>query len=475
MRNQWCRTIAVATVIAAVLLVAGNSIARPAEKESPDWREQHAYTLGTQAYIYCYPWVYLSQIKYQWVVVKPEHPELTPNMSINQWWHARNIMTDGYRDGGAPNNDTLYSASWLDVGKEPIILSHGEMGDRYFTFEIAQFNSDNFAYVGTRTTGSKAGHWAIVGPNWKGTLPKGVKKLPTSPTESVLVLGRTAVRGAKDVKAANKAQDSYKLTPLSHWGKPDAVVNENRNIAKPFDKKTDPLADWKTINRAMQKDAPIAQHRLLTDMFKKIGIGPGIDIDALDEPTKRGLARAAKDGFKMLQDILATGAGVPKVNGWSFPPNTMGRAMINNDFNTLAIQCMGGIVSNDPKEAVYINTHADVDGKTLNGANQYTIRFEAGQLPMVKYFWSLTMYDLTNNLVKNPIDRWAVGSLGGGYKLADDGSLTLYIQKSSPGKDKESNWLPTPEGEFWVVFRTYGPSKEIVDQTWKMPPLQRTE
>jgi len=377
-------------MIAAVLLVAGNPIASSAEKDSPDWREKHAYTLGMQAYVFSFPWVYLSKIKYQWVVVKPRNPALTPNAPLNHFWHARNIMTSDYRDGGAPNNDTLYSIVWLDVGKEPMILSHGDMGDRYFSFQIAAMTSDNFAYVGKRTTGSKAGHWAITGPNWKGTLPKGVQKLPPSPTESVLVIGRTAVKGARDVAATNKAQDQYKLTPLSLWGKANAKVPASRDIPKPYDPKSDPLADWKTINRAMKKDPPLKQHAVLLDMFKGIGVGPGIDVEKMDDATKRGLARAAKDGLTMLQSILATGAGVPKVNGWSFPPKTMGRAMINNDFNTLAIQCLGGIISHDPEENVYINTHSDASGQTLNGKSKYTLHFAPGELPKVNEFWSST-------------------------------------------------------------------------------------
>lgn len=453
-----------------------NEPANSADKKDPlSWKEDYAYSLGVQAYIFSYPWVYLSQIKHSWVAVKPKNPELTPNMPLNHWWHARNIITDSYRDGGAPNNDTLYSSTWLEVDKEPFILSHGDMGDRYFTFEIASMTSDNFAYVGTRTTGSKAGHFAITGRNWKGKLPEGVKRLPPSPTDSVLIFGRTAFKGAKDVKAANGAQDTYKLTPLSLWGKNGSKVTKSRKADKPFDPKKDPLADWKTINRAMKKNPPLRQHAVLTSMFKKIGIGPGLDVEQMDDATKRGLSRAAKDGLEMLKSMLATGLGIPKVNGWSFPPKTMGRAVINNDFNTLAIQNLGGIISNDPEEAVYINTHSDAGGETLNGANKYVLKFAPGKLPDVKYFWSLTMYDLTNNLVKNPINKWAIGSLSGGYKKADDKSLTLYVQNKSPGKDKESNWLPAPEGEFWVVFRTYGPSKEIVDQTWKMPPLEKVK
>lgn len=461
------------TTLLLSFLLLFSGISYSAEEAASDWKEEYAYTLGMQAYIFGYPWVFLPKLRYKWVAVPAENPELTPNMPINHFWHSRNITTPDYRDGGAPNNDTLYSDTWLDVSKEPIILSHGEMGERYFTFEIASMTSDNFAYVGKRTTGSKAGAFAIVGPNWKGTLPKGVKVLEPSPTNSVLIIGRTAVNGAEDIQATNLAQDSYKLTPLSQWGSSKAVIPENRNVFKPFDTKNDPLADWKTMNQAMTENPPLQQHAVLLDMFKNIGVGPGMDVRKTDAATQKGLARAAKDGFKMLQNILASGAGAPKINGWSYPPNTMGRAGIKNDFNTLAMQCMGGIIANDPEEGVYINTHSDFDGEALNGRNNYQIRFESGELPSVNEFWSLTMYDLTNNLVKNPIDRWAIGSLSGGYQKAKDGSLTLYLQKDSPGKDKLSNWLPTPEGEFWVVFRTYGPSEEIVNQTWKMPGLKK--
>lgn len=151
----------------------------------------------------------------------------------------------------------------------------------------------------------------------------------------------------------------------------------------------------------------------------------------------------------------------------------MGRAMIKNDFITLAIRCMGGIISNDPGEPICFNSHADADGRTFDGANRYTLRYESGELSDLKYFRSLTMYDPINNLVPDPIDRWAVESMAGGHNKPADGSLTLDIQKDSPGKDKESDWLPPPHGGFRVVFRTDGPSQKIMDQTWKLPPLER--
>ncbi len=257
------------------------------------------------------------------------------------------------------------------------------------------------------------------------------------------------------------------------FGKKNAKLPPaDHNVWKPFDKKTDPLADWKTINKEMTANPPLAQYAALVEQFKTIGIGPGQDVTKMDEATQKGLARAAKDGFQLLQRIGHQGAGGKDVNGFFYPPKTMGSAGYLGDLTTrAAVQCMEGIISNDPDEAVYINTHTDPDGNKLSGANKYTLKFASGKLPDVKEFWSMTMYDLTNNLVKNPIDRYAIGSLSGGFEKARDGSLTLYIQNESPGKDKESNWLPAPKGDFWVVMRAYGPGKGIIEQTWEMPGL----
>ena len=462
-----------AVIGSAILLGLGPAKAQEQAKLD-QWKEDQAYTLGVEAYIFSFPWLYFTKLRFAWMVMPPKNPA-APRMAYNQWRHNRDLVTSDYRDGGAPNNDNLYSVAWLDVSKEPVILSHGDIADRFFTFQIASFTSDNFAYVGLRTTGPKAGHFAITGPNWKGTLPAGVTRLEPSPTNHVLIFGRTALKGAADLPAARKVQDSYTLTPLSQWGQAEVVVPEDRNVPPPFDPRTDPLADWRTINRAMAEDPPLAQHAVLLDLFKTIGVGPGLNVDALDEATKRGLARAAKDGMTRMEAMLATEGGLPKVNGWSVPPPTMGRAMINNDFNTLALQCLGGIISHDPAEAIYIATHTDMDGLPLMGANAYKLHFAPGALPDVAYFWSLTMYDLTNNLVKNPIDRWAIGSLAKEYKLDKDGGLTLYIQHSSPGKGKEANWLPAPEGEFWLVFRTYGPGPALIEGSWHMPALERVK
>lgn len=392
---------------------------------------------------------------------------------MNHFYNVRNLATPAYRDGGSPNNDTLYSIAWVDVSKEPLILSHPDMGDRYFTFELAGIDSDNFAYVGTRATGGKAGSFALVGPDWKGRLPDGVTALPQSRSNSILILGRTLVDGPADLPAVRKLQDQYTLIPLSLWGKKDAVLPVNRDVWEPFNLKTDPLAQWKTMNRAMTENPPQARLAKLTEFFGKVGIGPGQDIEKLDASTKRGLARAAVDGRALLNEVIRSGDLGKRVNGWNIPPSQMGRAGLSDDFLLRAsLQCLGGIISNDPAEAIYFNTTIDANGKAFEGGKRYIMRFAPGQLPDVEAFWSITMYDPTYNLVDNPINRYAIGNRTPDLKKDADGGLTLFIQRDSPGKDKESNWLPsTKTGSFLVIMRTYMPGPEIVKQKWAPPAV----
>ena len=465
------------------------SVAAPTLGGPGDWREEYAHTLGVQAAVFAYPWLYFAHLRYEWMAKEKPAGYKGIDMPLNQFYHFRNTVDASYRAGGSPNNDTLYSILFLDVGKEPVILSHPNMGDRYFTFGISSMTSDNFAYVGKRTTGGKAGNYLIAGPDWKGKLPDGVQ-MPAqangtkmmgisaiSPTRGVFILGRTSVQGKEDAKTVNKLQDQYTLTPLSQWGKKKVKMPTTRNIWKPYDPKTDPLAPWKTINRMLTEHPPLAQNKVVVDMFKDIGIGPGLDVEKVDDTIKRGLIRAIKTAGPMIK-AAGQSAGFGKmINGWSISPNTMGSAGYSGDFLSRgAIQSGAGIVANDPQEAVYPLTRIDASGDVLDGAKKYTMTFAPGNLPKVDAFWSLTLYDDTFNLVDNPINRYNISSQTGDYKKAKDGSLTLYVQNESPGKDKESNWLPSPKsGSFFMIFRTYIPAKEIVEQAWQIPGLVKVK
>jgi hypothetical protein len=474
--KNWAQIITYSIVFGCTLLVLGAQPVFAQEKTTKnDWREEYAYTLGVQAYVFGYPWVHLAHIRHAWVT-QPRNPEFTPYAPLNYFWHIRQLADANYRDGGSPNQDTLYSIAWVDLRKGPVILSHPDLGDRFFTFELAAMSSDNFAVVGQNTTGSKAGDYAIIGPNWKGTLPREVEGLPRSTTPSVLIFGRTLVDGKEDVKKALEVMDQYKLTPLSLWGHSDARVPENRDVFKPFDSKKDPLADWKTMNRSMAENPPEPRHATLLKQFAEIGIGPGSDVDGLDEPTKRGLARAAVAGRRILSESVDN----PKfktINGWKYPPPYMGRAGQVDDFLTRSgKQCMWGIISQDPPEATYLSTSSDEDGGKLLGSNRYTIHFSSDELPEVKAFWSLTLYDETHNFFDNPLNRYSLGDRSKQMKKDADGGLTIYIQEKRPDENVLGNWLPAPEDKpFSLTLRTYLPGKTIVDQTWAPPPVVRVK
>jgi len=367
---------------------------------------------------------------------------------------------------------------WLDLSKEPLILSHPDMGDRYFWFQLASMDSDNFGSIGKRTTGGAAGSFALLGPNWKGKLPPGVKKSFRSRTNHGFILVRTLVDDANDALVVNRLQDKFSLVPLSLWRKTGASLPASRDVWKPFDRSVDPLADWKTMNRTMTEDPPEARLAPLMAMFATVGLGPGQNVEAQDEATKRGLARAAIDGRQMLIDI--NNSSRPFIwtsrNGWDISPTTYGRAGLENDFLRRGAINYSGVISSEIEEATYYQSNTDETGAAFDGRKTYTLRFAPDGLPVISGFWSITMYNTatsqTFNLVPNPINRYSIGDRTKGVKRDLDGGLTIYIQSASPGPEKESNWLPSPPaGRFTLTFRTYMPGPEIVAQRWFPPAV----
>lgn len=441
-----------------------------------DWREEYAYTLGTQAYIYAFPLVYLSQLRYDWTNVS----DSSFYGSLNHFQHKRVLANHiNYTSGGTPNQDTLYSWGWVDLRQGPVILTHPDIGDRYFTFEIADMFSDNFAYVGKRTTGGAAAAFAIVPPGWSGQLPAGIKDSFQSPTRFALIFGRTLVKDERDVPSVTRLQDQYRMIPLALWGQTNPAVPEGRDVFEPFDPAQDPLADWRTINSAWSEN-PLPKDRDadLVQLFREIGIGPtfsATSLDQLPEATKRGLGRAAASARPMLDAMLVTGAFKAKnVNGWMYPPRTFGRAGLHGDFIVRAAgQCYGGIISNDADEAVYLPAFADVTGAPLTGGRRYILQFDAGGLPPVNEFWSVTMYGPDNNFIANDAMRYSVGDRTAGLAKDSDGSLKICIGPDEPGTAAEqANWLPSPrQGSMHLVLRTYGPRQPIIDQVWTPPAV----
>ena len=462
-------------LLALVIIVPLQTAPAAADDQVP-WREQYAYSVGMAAYPYTLPYLRMSQLRWLWTT-QARDPDNIPHMPLNHFWHATHISNADYKDGGTPNNDVLYSVAWVHVGDEPIILSHPDMKDRYFVFQLVDFTSDNFGSVGQRVTGSAAGHFALADSSFEGELPEGVKMLPAATTPWVLIAGRTLVKDEADLSNVLEIQGQYRLTPLSYWGKPAQELPASHDIWPPYNPKKDPLATWRTINRAMTENPPPAYEAALLRFLSEVHIGPGQDLDSLDDDSKRGLARAARDAHRLAVRAKEDMPGGTVVNGWRRNPEEAGRLGKHGEYLARGvIQSLKGITANYAEEAKYFATYKDEQGDWLDaGKNSYTLTFPRGEEPPADAFWSLTMYGTDTNHVANPIDRYSLGDRSPGLKRNPDGSLTLFIQHESPGQDNESNWLPAPDGRFTVTLRIYRPQDSVLQGAWAPPAFVAIE
>jgi hypothetical protein len=460
------------------LAVKAAAVSQSALQAAPsvfDWQAEYAYSLGLQAFIYGFPYIYNALTRYKWTNI-PQDPKRIPYAPVNHFWHASELIDATYRDGGCPNNDTLYSVAWVDLGKEPVILTVPEISEeRYWTFELVTFTSDNFAYVGRRV-GSRAGNYALIGPGWHGNLPEDVTAVtPSSPTPWILILGRTLADGVDDLPVVHALQAQYKLTPLNFWGKPDVQLPESREVYKPaiaLAGTEDPLGAWKTLNSMLLENPPAVHHELLLKQFATIGIGPGLDVEQQPEVVKNALKRVLSIGIPLLRQQFMSGVWAKFVNGWRYPPINIGR--FGDEFLLRAAdQSLVGITANDPVEAVYLVNLTDNSGEPLTGIHKYEVTFPKGYEPPVDAFWSMTIYGTDYNFIPNHINRYSIGDRTRGVKKNADGGTTFYFQNESPGPEKESNWLPTGSEAWFTILRMYIPHPAVINAEWKCPPITK--
>lgn len=468
-------------VVGANDLAAKAAIIAPTAAPAPppvfDWHAEYAYSLALQAFIYGFPYVYNALTRYKWTNVAQDtkHVAYAP---VSKFWHASEVTDASWREGGCPNNDTAYSLAWVDLSQGPVILTIPAIpSDRYWTMELVDFASDNFAYVGHRQ-GTPAGHYGLVGPNWEGVLPEGVTRIePDCPTPWLLIAGRTVVNGVEDLPAVHAIQAGYKLTPLSYWGKPEAEIPDRRDVYKPAAAALgadDPLGAWKTLNAMLAENPPPAHHAILLKQFADIGIGPGLDVEQQPQVVKDALQRAAAKGMLLLRQQFMSGIWATIVNGWRYPPFDEGR-LGDKFLMRAADQSLAGICANDPVEAVYLVNLTDDQDEPLTGAHKYELTFPKGMTPPVDAFWSLTVYGTDYNLVPNAINRYSIGDRTPGVQKNADGSTTFYFQAEAPGADKESNWLPTGAEGWFPILRMYMPHPDVVAAKWECPPLKRVD
>lgn len=430
--------------------------------------------IGADAYIYGYPAVLMDKTK----EVMTNTREVTETKApVNQFLHSRTFPTAEFKDVVSPNADTLYSTAWLDLTKEPIILTVPEIAGRYYLMPMLDLWTNVFATPGTRTTGTGAGAFAILGPNWNGALPEGVKSI-RAPTNTVWIIGRTETRGPQDYPAVHRIQDQYKLIPLSAWRSENPVsvsgiqkdMDESDSPEKQVEK-MEPELFLEKLNQLLQPTAP-GQDFAMLQKLATLGVGPErlFDYKKFSDEEKKELAKGIQEAKDRIKNEWISQKLSKNVNNWHIMDGDLGSYGTN--YFTRAVVAYGGLGANLPQDAMYPVTRVDSEGRPLNGKNMYVIHFEKDGLPEVNGFWSLTAYNDEQRFMENPIGRYAIGDRDQ-LKLNEDGSLNIFIQNEYPGEDKESNWLPVGKEDFNLVFRLYGPSHKILDGTWKPPLVER--
>ncbi|MFN4897039.1 MAG: DUF1254 domain-containing protein [Pseudomonadota bacterium] len=472
MKTTYKQNLLAAAIACACALTSSTTIARAVEPIC----EQEAYEIGIEAYTYFYPLVLMETTRRQ--AVNLEAGKILGRGPMNSFTHVPTFPPADFRDVVRPNFDTLYSIAWLDLTKEPMVVAAPDTEGRFYMLPMLDMWSDVFACPGKRTTGTGVAHFALVPPHWQGKLPKDVQRID-APTPYVWIIGRTQTNGKEDYEAVHQVQAGYTITPLSRLGK--APLPLKPTIDPTVDMKTPPMtqvntmaadkyfayaAELMTVNPPHITDQPIVAR------MRRIGIeiGKPFDFGKADAAVRRALERAAPDALKAMQAKLPTLARV--VNGWQMNTDTMG--VYGNYYLKRAVVALIGLGANLPEDAVYPLNIGDADGKPLAGTSKYVLHFAKNEIPPARAFWSVTLYDKDGFPSPNKMNRHAIGDRDN-LKFNADGSLDLFIQHSSPGAEKEPNWLPAPADAFNLTMRLYSPKAEVLDGSWAPPAVKRTD
>lgn len=438
---------------------------------SPTAGPDTPYAIGRQALTYTFPLFETLRMRSMTAARRNAlgeyaNPEATGTYRwLNTFAHSRHLLKAGESRVVTPNYDTLYSNLWLDLTAGPRILNVPDTADRYYVLGFLDAYTNPFRHIGRRTTGTAQGSFLVAGPDWQGPTPAGMQRIDC-PTNMVWVIGRILVDGPADVPAVNALQEQLTVTAPDGSGAEGQAVDTWMTWRHLPDDVMDYL---RVVQRGMRENPPPAHESALMADFARIGLGPQASTDALeqlDEPTRGELARAYED-FRQSQAVKAnqtrTGWSLPILLGESFGDDYQSRADVAHGY-------IGALCS---EEAMYPMTFTDAQGQPLNGAHRYRLHFDAQSIPPVDCFWSVTLYDRdTFMLVPNPIDRYAVGDRSTDLHWGADGSLELWIQRDPP-RDPQANWLPAPEGDFYLCLRAYQPRAAMLEGQYLPPDVQR--
>ena len=430
--------------------------------------------IAEEAYLFLYPLV-LMDITRRVATNVPlgVKPGLGP---ANVFSHMTEFPPGDFKEVVRPNFDTLYSIVFLDLRDEPMVVSAPDTDGRYYMLPMMDMWTDVFAVPGSRTTGTMAGHFAVVPQGWDGAVPAGTIRIE-SPTPYVWIIGRTQTNGPADYEAVNKIQGEFIATPLSRW--PGRPREAEASVDGSVDMDTAPLDQVNSLGgldffsyavELMRLHPPHVTDQPIIARMARIGIEASkpLDVDALPQDVRDALVDAPTSAQATM--VSALPRLNPVLNGWSIARSNMGVYGTNYLFR--AVIAMVGVGANLVEDAVYPILLHDSSRNEPVGDNNYVLHFDADQLPPVDAFWSITMYDGEGFPVPNPLERYALGDRDP-LNYHDDGSLDLYLGHENPGADREANWLPAPTEPLGVTMRLYAPRPEVLDGRWNPPPLQR--
>jgi len=443
-----------------------------------DLTPAEARAIAKEAYIYGFPLVDNYRIQHAYFV-DPQNPEY--KAPGNQIRNTPRVFTPEDKAIQTPNSDTPYSFAGLDLRAEPMVLTIPPIEkDRYFSVQLIDLYTHNFAYLGSRTTGNGGGNFLLAGPGWKGSTPEGIEQVIRSETEMVFAAYRTQLFNAGDLDNVKKVQAGYKVQPLSAFlgeAAPPAAPKIDCLTPLTPDQQKSSLEFFNILNFVLQFCPPNPSEEELLARFAKIGVGAGkkFDFASLTPEMREAIAGGVADAWTEFEAFMKNEVNTGKVTSGDVFGT---REYLKNNYLYRMTGAVLGIYGNSKEEAMYPMYRIDATGKPLDAAqNRYTLHFPPGGLPPVNAFWSLTMYELPSSLlVANPLNRYLINSpMLPNLKQDADGGLTLYIQGESPGPDKESNWLPAPKGPFWCALRLYWPKAEALDGKWTAPPVVKAE
>lgn len=461
-------------ILTGVLLMACN----PQDKKlTPD----EAKRIAKEAYIYGFPLVMNFKTLNAYTLDKNSKEYKS---EFNQKSCEARVYTPSDKAVVTPNSDTPYCMFWSDIRNEPVVISVPEMdAERFYHFQLIDLFSHNFAYIGTLTNENKAGTFMIAPIDWKGALPEGIKHIIYCETGLFLTIVRTQLMNADDLGNVKTIQDSYQLQTLSAYLGKEALAGSKDDVFPEWtegDQFTEEA--FKYTDAILNLTYPLEEEKALRQEFAKLKIGTkeGFDINGFNKKIQEAIKEGVKEGFAEIEAFVKKESSDPLSSTKMFGTREFLKLSakenygFDNMFLPRAVAAHMGLYGNSATEASYPMYLTDAGGNPLNAStNEYTVTFKVGEFPPVKAFWSLTMYDgITQLLIENPLDRYLLNSpMMDDFVMNSDGSLTFYIQKDSPGKNLEANWLPAPDSPFYCVMRLYGPEEAALNGAWTNPPM----